>query len=65
MSIKVVTCFDSRSHHQANYRTMFEVHQVKVHIFGIPKCLQQWKNVDTIEVDIYNIIYIKMYPCVS
>jgi hypothetical protein len=37
---------------------------VKVHIFGIPKCLQQCENVDTIEVDIYNIIYnIKMYPC--
>jgi len=31
LSIKVVTCFDSRSHHQANYWTMFEVHQVKVH----------------------------------
>jgi len=28
------------SHHQFNYWTMFEVHQVKVHIFGIPKCLQ-------------------------
>jgi hypothetical protein len=24
--------------------TMFEVHQVKVHIFGIPKYLQQWEN---------------------
>jgi len=25
---------------------MFEVHQVKVHIFGIQKCLQQQENVD-------------------
>jgi len=32
LSIKVVTCFDSRSHHQANYWTMFEVHQVKVQV---------------------------------
>jgi len=61
LSIKVATCFDSRSHHQANYWTMFEVHQVKVHIFGIPKCLQQWENVGTFEVDIYSIIYIKIY----
>ena len=30
---------------------------MKVHIFGIPKCLQQCENVDKIEVDIYNIIY--------
>jgi hypothetical protein len=36
LSIKVATCFDSRSHHQANYWIMYEVHQVKVHIFGIP-----------------------------
>jgi len=43
---------------------MFEVHQVKVHIFGIPKCLQQCENVGTNEVDIYNIIYNKIYPCV-
>jgi len=43
---------------------MFEVHQVKVHIFGTPKYLQQWENVDTIEVDIYNIVYNKRYPCV-
>jgi len=43
---------------------MFEVHQVKVHIIGIPKYLQQWENVGTNEVDIYNIIYIKMYPYV-
>jgi len=41
LSNKVATCFDSRSHHQANYWTMYEVRQVKVHIFGIPKCLQQ------------------------
>jgi len=40
---------------------MFEVHQVKVHIFAIPKCLQQWENVGTVEVDIYNIIYIKYF----
>jgi hypothetical protein len=40
LSIKVATCFDSRSHHQANYRTTFEIHQVKVQIFGIPKCLR-------------------------
>jgi hypothetical protein len=37
---------------------MYEVHQVKVHIFGIPKCLQEWENVCTNEVGIYNIIYI-------
>jgi hypothetical protein len=29
---------------------MFEVHEVKVHIFGIPKCLQQCENVGTSEV---------------
>ena len=58
LSIKVATCFDSRSHHKANYWTMFEVRQVKVHIFGIPKCLRQWENVGTNEVDIYNIIYV-------
>jgi hypothetical protein len=40
---------------------MFEVHQVKVHIFGILKCLQQRENVDTVEVNIYNIIYNKMF----
>ena len=39
--INVETCFDSQIHHQANYWTMFKVHQVKVHIFGIPKCLQR------------------------
>jgi hypothetical protein len=44
---------------------MFEVHEVKVHIFGIPKCLQQYKNVGTVEVDTYSIIYNKMYPCSS
>jgi hypothetical protein len=48
-----------KSHHQANYWTMYEVHQVKVHIFGTPKYLQQWENVGTNEVDIYKIIYIK------
>jgi len=37
---------------------MYEVHQVEGHIFGIPKYLQQWENVGTNEVDIYNIIYI-------
>jgi hypothetical protein len=38
---------------------MFEIYPVEVHIFGILKCLQQWENVDTIEVDIYNLyIYI-------
>ena len=36
----------------------------KCTFFGIPKCLQQRENVDTIEVDIYSIIYNKMYPCV-
>jgi hypothetical protein len=41
---------------------MFEVHQLKVHIFVIYKYLQQWEEVDIIEVDIYNIIYIKTYP---
>jgi len=41
---------------------MYEVHQVKVHISGIPEYLQQWENVDTNKVDIYNVIYIKMYP---
>ena len=35
---------------------MFKVRQVKVHIFGIPKCLQQWQNVDTDEVGITVII---------
>jgi hypothetical protein len=64
LSFKVATCFDSRSHHQTNYWIMSEVHQVKVHIFGIQKYLQQWENVDTIEVGIYNIIYIKTYPSV-
>jgi len=39
--INMATCFDSQSHHQANYWTMFEVQQVKVHTFGIPKYLQQ------------------------
>ena len=43
---------------------MYEVQEVKVHIFGIPKYLQQWENVGTNEVDIYNITYIKIYPCV-
>jgi len=57
------TCFDSMSrHHQANYWNMFEVHQVKVHIW-VPKFLQQCENVGTIKVDISNIIYNKMYPC--
>jgi hypothetical protein len=55
LSIKVATRFDSRSHHQANYWTMCEVQQVKVHVSGIPKCLQQWENVGTNEVDIFNI----------
>ena len=44
---------------------MYEAHQAKVHIFVIPKFLQQWENVDTTEVGIYNIMYIKIYPCVS
>jgi hypothetical protein len=35
---------------------MFEVHQVTVHIFGIPKCLQQCEKVDTNEVGITVII---------
>jgi hypothetical protein len=38
---------------------MFEVHQVKVHISGITKCLQQWENVDKIEVDI--VMNVKIY----
>ena len=42
---------------------MFEVHQVKMHNFGIPKCLQQYENVGTVEVDTYNIIYNKIYLC--
>jgi hypothetical protein len=58
LSTNVATCFDSRSHHQVNYWTMFEVHQVKVHIFGTSKCLQQYENVDTIEVVITIIIII-------
>jgi hypothetical protein len=57
--IKVATCFDSRSH-QANCWTIYVVHQVKVHIFGIPKYLQQWEKVGTNEVNIYNILYIKI-----
>ena len=48
LSIKVATCFDSRSRHQASYWTMFEEHQVKVYIWD-PKCLQQCENVNTIE----------------
>ena len=28
LSIKVATCFDSRSQHQANYWTMYEVHYI-------------------------------------
>jgi len=35
---------------------MFKVHQVKVHTFGIPKCLQQEENVDKIGVGITVII---------
>jgi len=31
---------------------MFKVHQVAVHIFGIPKCLQQYENVDTNEIGV-------------
>jgi hypothetical protein len=74
LSIKVATCFDSRSRHQASYKTMFQVHQVKVHFFGIAKYLQLWENVDTNEVYIYNITYIlkyihvflkKKYSCIS
>jgi len=40
---------------------MFEVHQVKVHIFGIPKCLQYKENVGKNEVDIlqyYTIVFV-------
>jgi hypothetical protein len=41
---------------------MFEVHQVKVNILGIPKFLQQWENVDINKFDIYYIyIYIYIY----
>ena len=29
---------------------MFEAHQVKVHIFGIPKIYKNCENLDTIEV---------------
>jgi len=36
----------------------------KCTFFGVPKCLQQRVNVDKIEVDIYNTIYNRMYPCV-
>ena len=28
-------------------RLKVKVHQVKVHIFGVPECLQQSENVDT------------------
>jgi len=35
---------------------MFEVHQAKVHIFGIPKILQNYENVDTVEVGITKIL---------
>jgi len=31
---------------------MFKVHQVKVHIFGIPKSLQKQQNADTDKVGI-------------
>jgi hypothetical protein len=30
---------------------------VKVHTFGITKCLQQCENVGTVEIGIYSIIY--------
>jgi len=41
---------------------MFKVHQVKVHIFGIPKFLQQLENLDANEVDITTITqYIKKH----
>ena len=40
LSIKLATCFDSKGHHQANYWTMFKVHQETTHIFRISKCLQ-------------------------
>ena len=36
---------------------------MKMHNFGIPKCLQQYENVGTVEVDTYNIIYNKIYLC--
>jgi hypothetical protein len=36
-SVKVAKYFDSRSQHQANFWTTYKVHQVKVHIFEIPK----------------------------
>jgi len=32
---------------------MFKVHQVKVHIFGIPKSLQNYEKVDRVEVAIH------------
>ena len=37
---------------------MFKVHPLKVHIFVIPKCLQQQENVDTNEVGITVVIII-------
>ena len=50
--INVATCFDSQSHHLANHWTVFKVHQVKVHIFGIRKCLQEHEeSVNTVEDD--------------
>ena len=48
LPIKVATCLDSRSHHQANYWTMFEAHQVKGHIWdpkvftAVRECGYKW-----------------------
>jgi hypothetical protein len=33
-SVKLVTCFSSLSHHQANSQTILKVHSVRVHIVG-------------------------------
>ena len=47
--------------HQANHWNIFKVHQVKVHIFGIPKCLQKYENVNRNEVCIVIITDILKY----
>ena len=36
---------------------MFEVHQVKVHILGIPKCLQQCENVKNVHFHLMYLIH--------
>jgi hypothetical protein len=48
LSIKVATRFDSRSHHQANYWTMYEVHEVKVHTDVPQTWFNNWPDDDSL-----------------